>query len=102
MKLTEFFTALAVMAAVTYLVRALPFGLMQRKITNRFLQSVLYYIPYAVLAAMTFPGILYCTKQMLPSAVGTGVALVLSYRGRGMVTVALAACAAVGLMMLIL
>lgn len=102
MKVTEFFVALAVMAVVTYLVRAVPFGLIQRKIKNRFVQSVLYYIPYAVLAAMTFPAILYCTKQMLPSAVGTAVALVLSYRGRGMVTVALAACGAVGVMMLIL
>lgn len=101
MKVSEFFLPLLVMAGVTYLVRAVPFGLMQKKITSRFLQSFFYYIPYTVLAAMTFPAIFYCTGQMLPSMAGTVTALVLSFRGRGMVTVALASCAAVALLLLI-
>lgn len=101
MELTEFLPAAAVMAGVTYLVRAVPFGLMQKKISNRFLRSLLFYIPYAVLAAMTFPAIFYCTSDPLPSLAGTAAALVLAWRGGGLVKVALAACAAVGLMMVL-
>ena len=44
---------IAVMALVTYLIRMLPFTLFRRKINSRFIRSFLYYIPYAVLAAMT-------------------------------------------------
>ena len=55
MNVRDFWIYLLVMAGVTYLVRAVPFVLIRRKIKNRFLISFLYYIPYTVLAAMTFP-----------------------------------------------
>ncbi|MBQ5808687.1 MAG: AzlD domain-containing protein, partial [Clostridia bacterium] len=42
------------MAAVTYLVRMLPLALIKKKIRSRFLISLLAYLPYAVLAALTF------------------------------------------------
>ena len=59
MDMLTFLPYLLVMAGVTYLIRALPFVLVNKKIENRFLNSFLYYIPYTVLAAMTFPAILY-------------------------------------------
>ena len=40
-----------VMAVVTYLIRMLPLTLIKEKIENKFLQSFLYYIPYACLMA---------------------------------------------------
>ncbi|MEG0579533.1 MAG: AzlD domain-containing protein, partial [Niameybacter sp.] len=46
--------AIGVMALVTYLPRAIPLILMKKKIQSKFLQSFLYYVPYTVLAAMTF------------------------------------------------
>ena len=49
------FIYIAVMALVTYLIRMLPLVIFHKKIENRFIRSFLYYIPYAVLAAMTFP-----------------------------------------------
>jgi branched-subunit amino acid transport protein len=45
----------AVMAGVTYLVRMIPFTLFTKKIESVYIRSFLYYIPYAVLSAMTFP-----------------------------------------------
>lgn len=45
-----------VMAGVTYLIRMLPLVLFKREITSPFVKSFLYYVPYACLAAMTFPG----------------------------------------------
>lgn len=52
-----------VMAGVTYLIRMLPLALFRKKIKSRFFKSVLYYIPYAVLSAMTFPSILFNGKH---------------------------------------
>ena len=50
-----------VMAGVTYLIRMLPLVLFKREITSPFVKSFLYYVPYACLAAMTFPAILTAT-----------------------------------------
>lgn len=88
----HFILYLLIMSVVTYLVRAVPFVAFRRKVTNRFFRSFLYYVPYTVLAAMTFPAILYATSSMLPAALGTIAALILAYRGRGLVPVSLTAC----------
>ncbi|MBQ2704404.1 MAG: AzlD domain-containing protein [Clostridia bacterium] len=82
---------IAVMAGVTYLVRMLPFTLFRKQIKSQFIRSVLYYLPYAVLAAMTFPGIFYSTGNTVTAAVGTLVALVLAYFDLPLIVVAIAA-----------
>ena len=69
---------LAVMALVTYLVRMLPMTLFTKRITNRFLRSFLYYVPYAVLGAMTFPAIFFSTGGLISGIVGTAVGIVLA------------------------
>ena len=56
---------IAVMAGVTYLIRALPFGFFQKKIKSQFLRSFLYYIPYATLSVMTVPAIFSVTSNPL-------------------------------------
>lgn len=84
----------AVMAGVTYLVRMIPFTLFRQKIKSRFVRSFLYYIPYTVLSAMTFPAIFYSTGNTVTAAVGTVVALVLAYVKQPLIVVALAAAAA--------
>ncbi len=82
---------IAVMAGVTYLVRMIPFTMMRRKIRSQFLRSFLYYIPYAVLSAMTIPAIFYSTGSMVTSIAGTAVALALAYLNLPLIVVALAA-----------
>ena len=72
-----------VMAAVTYLIRMLPLALSRKEITSPFIRSFLYYVPYACLAAMTFPAILFATDS------------VISAKEKSLLTVALFACAAV-------
>lgn len=85
-----------VMAGVTYLVRMLPLVLFKKEITSPFVKSFLYYVPYACLAAMTFPAILTATAGgILSGAVGLGAALIAAYREKSLLTVALIACAAV-------
>ena len=84
-----------VMAAVTYLIRMLPFVVFRKPIKNRFIRSFLYYVPYAVLGAMTFPAILYSTSNLISAAVGLAVSVILAWLGRGLLTVAVSACVAV-------
>lgn len=84
---------IAVMAGVTYLIRMIPFTLFRKKIKSPFFRSFLYYIPYAVLSAMTIPAIFYSTGNLATSIIGTAVAVVLAYFNCPLIIVALAAAA---------
>ena len=85
---------IAIMALVTYAIRAIPFVAFRKKIQSRFVQDFLYYVPYAVLSAMTIPAVLYATDHMVSAAVGAAVAVVLAFFRRGLLMVALSACGA--------
>ena len=91
----EYWIYLLLMAGSTYLIRAVPFALVQKKITNRFLRSFLYYIPYAVLTAMTFPAVLFAVGNTVAAAVGFAAAILFALKGKGLTAVATAACCAV-------
>ena len=80
-----------VMAGVTYLIRVLPFACFRKKITSKFLRSFLYYIPYAVLSAMTIPEIFYSTGNFLTALAGTVIALILAFFELPLIVVALSA-----------
>ncbi len=95
MNFMTFLPYLIVMAGVTYLIRAIPFVLINKKIENKFINSFLYYIPYAVLSAMTFPAILYATGSMISAAAGLFAAIFIAYKGKGLLVVAIGACTAV-------
>ena len=93
---------LLVMAGVTYLIRAIPLALIQKKINNRFIRSFLYYVPYTVLSSMTFPAILYATGNMISATAGMVAAMLIALKTRSLVVVAAGACAAVLIVELIL
>lgn len=85
-----------VMALVTYLIRMLPIVLARKEIKSRTVKSFLFYVPYACLAAMTFPAILTATDGgPISGAAGLIAALIAAYKEKSLVTVALIACAAV-------
>ncbi|MBQ9130742.1 MAG: AzlD domain-containing protein [Clostridia bacterium] len=96
------FIYVAVMALTTYLVRLLPMTVFRKKITNRFIRSFLYYVPYACLAAMTFPAMLFATDHFLSALLGLIVACLLAYFKRSLILVAASTCAAVLLTELII
>ncbi len=83
------------MAGVTYLIRMLPLVLSKKEITNTYIKSFLYYVPYACLAAMTFPAILSSTASIYSALVGFAVAVIAAYKEKSLLTVALLACTAV-------
>lgn len=83
------------MAGVTFVIRAIPLTFFRKQIKNKYIRSVLYYIPYAVLSAMTFPYIFYSTGNVYTALIGTIVALVASLTKRSLIVVAILSCLAV-------
>ena len=92
--MSDFWIYLLILAGSTYLIRALPFALVKKNIKNRFIRSFLYYIPYAVLAAMTLPAVIYSTGNIASGIVGLLVGLLFALLGKGLTLVAV--CASLG------
>lgn len=80
-----------VMAGVTYLIRMIPLVFFRKKIKSRFLRSVLYYLPFAVLSAMVIPDVFSSTGSIITAAAGLLVAVILSWFKRSLIVVALGA-----------
>lgn len=90
------------MALTTYVIRMIPFVVFKKKINSTFIKSLLYYIPYAVLSAMTFPYILYSTGNIYAAAVATAIAFIAAIFKASLIVVALIACVSALVMILIL
>ena len=81
-----------IMAAVTYTIRVLPLTLIRKEITNTFIRSFLYYVPYVTLAAMTFPAMMDATASPTAGAIAFVFAIVLAWRGASLFAVSVMAC----------
>lgn len=92
MALNKYLIYVTVMATVTYLVRALPLVIFKEKINSKFINSFLSYIPYTVLGAMTFPGILYSTNSITSAMAAFCAAVTMAFLGKSLIQVALFAC----------
>ena len=102
MELKQYLPYLAIMVISTYLIRAIPFVAVKEKITNKYIRSFLYYIPYAVLTAMTIPAIFTSTSFVISAVIGLIVAVILALKDQSLTTVALVATLAVFLSGLVL
>ena len=86
------FFYILVMAAVTFLIRALPLTLIRRPIRSRFLRSFLFYVPYVTLAVMTFPDILHATGSVWSGLLALLAGIALAWSGQSLFVVAVASC----------
>lgn len=91
----DYWIYLLILSGSTYLIRAVPFALVEKKIENRFIRSFLHYIPYAVLTAMTVPAVFFAAGNVVAAAVGFILAVLTAIWGKGLTTVAIVACAGV-------
>ena len=94
MEISYILTGIAVMAGITYLIRMVPMVFFRKKTENVWLQSFLYYVPYAVLTAMTFPAVFSSTGSALSAIIGCAAALILAFFERSLLIVAVGAAAA--------
>lgn len=68
-----------IMALASFLPRMVPLVFCRKKVKSSFLKSFLFYMPYAVLSALTFPAILASTGNVWTATIGTALALIMSY-----------------------
>ena len=85
----------------SFLPRMLPITFINKKIKSQFIRSFLFYVPYAVLASITFPYILYVSDNIYISLAGMMVAIILSLMNQKMVIVAIASVLFVFLLLLL-
>ena len=72
---------------VSFIIRNLPLTLIRKPITNRFIRSFLFYVPYATLSLMTFPAILYASAHPEAGAAAFIVGIILAWKGKSLLTV---------------
>ena len=92
--MNDFLIYLLILSGSTYLIRAVPFVAVKKSITNKYVKSFLYYIPFSVLVAMTIPDAFYATGNVISSLAGLIVGGIFAYRGKGLTFVAVTACIA--------
>lgn len=80
--------SVVIMSLVTYIPRALPLAFIKKEIKSNFIKSFLYYIPYAVLASLTFPAVFYSTENFYTALIGTIVAILLAFFKQKLIVVA--------------
>ena len=81
-----------ILILVTYATRALPITIVKGKIKNRFISSLLDYIPFAVISFLTFPHVFEIKgMNIIPNLAGFLAAVFLSYKGKNLLIVALGA-----------
>ncbi|MEK3799663.1 AzlD domain-containing protein [Peribacillus sp. FSL H8-0477] len=78
---------IAAMGMVTYIPRMLPFVMLNGRELPPFLQRVLKNIPYAILGALIFPGVLYIQEDIRFGVVGAVSAFVLAYLGANIMVI---------------
>lgn len=93
---------IGVMALVTYLIRVLPLTLVRREIKNIYIRSFLYYVPYVTLSVMTFPSIMEATGSQWSGLAALVVGIFLAWKGASLFKVAVACCAVVYVLELVI
>ena len=95
MDYSKYLLYLLVMVVVTYLIRVVPYVLMRKEIKSVFFKSFMEYVPSAVLAAMTFPAIIYASDNPVTGMIGLVAAVILAFIKPNLLLVASTACLAV-------
>ena len=86
---------IAVMGAVSFLIRVLPMTLIRKPIKSRFIRSFLYYVPYVTLAVMTFPAVLDATQSPIAGGAALVVGMAVAWYGFDLFKTALSCCGVV-------
>lgn len=96
------YTRILIMIATLYVIRVTPFLFLRKEITNRFVRSFLYYVPYVTLAVMTFPAIVLATSNIWSGIAALAAGIIVAWFGGSLIVTASCCCIAVLLTGLIL
>ena len=67
-----------IMSLTTYILRVFPLMVFKKPIENRFIRSFLFYVPYAIIASITFPFIFNFVDNIYLSLIGVSATIILS------------------------
>ena len=81
-----------IMAFSTWCMRVIPSLVMKKPISNRFVQSFLYYVPYVTLAVMTLPAIVETTQSPLAGVAAFAAGILAAWFGVRLLGVAVICC----------
>ena len=84
-----------IMIITTNLIRVIPLTLIRKQITNTFVRSFLYYVPYVTLAVMTFPAIIEATNSPVAGAVALVLGIIAAWAGLSLFPVSVICCVVV-------
>lgn len=102
MNSAQVYLGIAVMAITTYVIRMIPMAFFSKPVKSRFVQSFLYYVPYAVLAAMTFPAVFQTDLSLPAAAIGVLAAIGVAWSGGSLLIVAAVSAAAAWIVQVLL
>lgn len=83
---------------VTNLIRVIPMVFIKGQISNRFVRSFLYYVPYVTLAVMSFPDMILATPTPWPGLIALVIGMIAAWLRLGLLPVAAICCAIVYLL----
>ncbi|GEL06780.1 AzlD domain-containing protein [Salisediminibacterium halotolerans] len=86
------------MGAVTFIPRVLPFIVLKTEGWPAWAKRMLSRVPYAVLGALIFPGILYIQEDIRFGILGGTAAVLMAWKGAPLIAVIGGAIAAVALL----
>ncbi len=86
------FIYILIAALVSLVIRALPTTVMRKQITNGFVRSFLYYVPYVTLSVMTFPAITEATKNPVAGYLALIVGIVVAWFRKNLFETAVVCC----------
>ena len=67
-----------IMSLTTYVLRVTPLMIFKKPIKNNFIKTFLFYVPYAVIASITFPFIFYFVDNIILALIGVLSTIILS------------------------
>ncbi|MDO4500088.1 MAG: AzlD domain-containing protein [Erysipelotrichaceae bacterium] len=89
------------MAIVSYLLRVLPITLIRKQITNPFIKSLLFYLPYVTLSVMTVPSIFFVSENVICGVGALVISCLVAYKTSNLFMTAVTASVVVFLLSLI-
>ena len=86
------FIYILIAAVVSLLIRALPTTILRKQITNGFVRSFLYYVPYVTLSVMTFPAITEATKNPVAGYLALVAGILVAWFRKNLFETAIVCC----------
>ena len=76
-----------ILGALCWFMKILPFAFFKGKIKSRFLNSFLYYIPFAIITSMIIPEVIHSTSSMWSALVGVIISIIFALLGQNILVV---------------